>query len=117
MEAFFLLSSQANMLFQNLITNGLTYNDSDVKEVIISHQESTEYYEFSVRDNGIGIDPVYYNRIFKMFQRLHRKDVYEGTGVGLAICKRIVENHGGQIGIESSEAGTVFSFSISKRLR
>jgi len=88
-------------LFMNLIDNGIKYNKSSVPKVEISCEERAKDYLFKVADNGIGIEEKYLNRIFKLFERLHSNEEYEGTGAGLAICKRIVENFGGKIWIES----------------
>jgi PAS domain S-box-containing protein len=107
---------QMVQLFQNLIGNAIKFCDSS-PHVHISCQEEGDYYIFSVEDNGIGIEPQYFNRIFQIFQRLQAKDAYEGTGIGLAICKRIVERHRGKIWVESQPGkGTKFYFSISKNL-
>lgn len=108
---------QLTQLFQNLIDNGLKYNESEQPRIEISVEETADSFLYSVRDNGIGIKPEYYDRIFKIFQRLHSDDEYAGTGIGLAICKRIIENHRGEIRVSSGEnGGTCFYFSISKNL-
>jgi PAS domain S-box-containing protein len=93
-------------LFQNLIGNALKYGPSDgPTEVTVSVDRDPEGWRFAVADNGIGIDPAQVPRLFKVFQRLHTREQYEGTGIGLAICRRIVERHGGRICIESDGPG------------
>jgi PAS domain S-box-containing protein len=103
-------------LMQNLVSNALNYQEPDSKPNIeIWHEEIGEGWKFYVKDNGIGIDPQYRDKIFNIFQRLHGRDEYAGTGVGLAICKKIVEDHGGEIGVDSEEGeGSTFFFTISK---
>lgn len=108
---------QLSQLFQNLIDNGLKYNESEQPHILITMEEKEDSYLYSVKDNGIGIKPEYHERIFKIFQRLHTDEEYAGTGIGLAICKRIIENHRGEIHVSSGkEGGTTFLFSISKHL-
>jgi PAS domain S-box-containing protein len=109
-------------LLTNLIANGLKYNQSTQPQVVIAatvRQEpgSPPEVVVSVRDNGIGIDPAYHTKIFGIFRRLHRSDEYEGTGAGLAICKKIVEAHGGHIWVESQPGeGAVFFFTLPEVL-
>jgi len=105
-------------VFQNLISNGLKYQKSGAKPVIdIVCKEKDSAYEFSVRDNGIGISSEFYDKIFIVFQRLHNKGEYSGTGMGLAITKKIVENMGGRIWVESADGmGSTFYFTIPKNL-
>lgn len=106
---------QMSMLFSNLILNGIKFNTSSHPAINISHRSLEDYWHFSVQDNGIGIAPEYQEQIFEIFKRLHSKEEYEGTGIGLALCKRIVETHNGSISLESSpEQGSTFSFTIAK---
>lgn len=104
------------LLFQNLISNALKYQAPDrVPHIEISGHESATHWHFSVKDNGIGIKPEYFERIFQLFKRLHTRSEYAGTGMGLAICKKIVEQHGGQISVESTPyQGSTFHFSLAK---
>lgn len=103
-------------VFQNLIGNALKYYKKGKTPVInISSEETESYWQFSVEDNGIGIEPEYQQKIFEIFQRLHNKDEYSGTGIGLAIVKKIVESLGGQIWVKSHDAqGSIFFFTIKK---
>jgi PAS domain S-box-containing protein len=106
---------EIGQLFQNLITNAIKFHRNNVSpEVQISSREINGRWEFTVKDNGIGIAPIHFERIFGIFQRLHSSDEYEGNGIGLANCKKIVELHGGEIWIESNLGrGTAFKFTIS----
>lgn len=107
--------SQLTQVFQNLIGNAVKFRGQSPPEVDITAERRDGTWEFAVRDNGIGIDPAHHDRVFSMFQRLHPRTRYEGTGIGLAICKSIVERHGGRIWIESEPGrGSTFRFSIPR---
>jgi PAS domain S-box-containing protein len=106
---------ELGQLFQNLISNGLKFHGDDTPRVRVTAdaEDGGAEWRFAVADNGIGIEPRHAERIFKMFQRLHGRDAYPGTGIGLAICKKIVEHHGGRIWVEpNANAGSVFKFTL-----
>ncbi|HMZ81537.1 MAG TPA: ATP-binding protein, partial [Acidobacteriota bacterium] len=104
--------SQIVLVFQNLIGNALRFCH-DVPIIHISARLQDNEWVFSVKDNGIGIEPRFFERIFVIFQRLHTKSEYPGSGIGLSICKRIVERHGGRIWVQSEpQVGTTFFFSL-----
>lgn len=106
--------NQFSQLFINLITNAIKFRRENVPvELNIAAERQSRRWVFSIQDNGIGFDMQYADRIFQMFQRLHSMDEYQGTGMGLAVCRKIVERHGGEIWVESEPGkGTTFFFSI-----
>jgi light-regulated signal transduction histidine kinase (bacteriophytochrome) len=104
---------QLVMVFQNLIGNGVKFRSKEPPRIRVSAERNGREWIFQVRDNGIGIDPKHFSRLFVIFQRLHRREVYPGTGIGLVLCKRIVERHGGRIWLESELGkGSAFFFSL-----
>ena len=110
--------SQFALLFQNLIGNSLKYRRFIPPHIKINAVQKQHLWEFSIKDNGIGIESKHYKRIFQIFQRLHTQEEYPGTGIGLAICQKIVQRHGGNIWLESQiECGTTFYFTIPDKIK
>jgi PAS domain S-box-containing protein len=106
---------QLAQLFQNLIGNALKFRSASVPRIHVSSLERENEWVVAVTDNGIGIEPAYFERIFMVFQRLHNKGEYPGTGIGLAICKKVVERHGGRIWVESRPGeGSAFHFALPR---
>jgi PAS domain S-box-containing protein len=107
--------TQLGQLLQNLLTNAMKFHGAKRPEVAVSVAEADGMWRFAVADNGIGIDAKFKDKIFVIFQRLHRREEYPGTGIGLAICKRVVERHGGEIWVESTPgAGATFHFTLPR---
>ena len=101
---------------QNLLSNAIKFHKKNEKPIIhVSGETKESYWELSVKDNGIGINQEFFDRIFIIFQRLHKKNEYGGTGIGLAVCKKIVHRHKGEIWVESEiNKGSKFIFTIKK---
>jgi two-component system sensor histidine kinase/response regulator len=110
------LEAEASLLrqvFQNLIENALKFHVGSAPAIKLTAEERGDRWVFGIEDNGIGINPEHFDRIFKLFQRLHTRDEYPGTGLGLSLCKKIVERHGGEIWLDSKQGkGSTFYFSI-----
>ena len=105
---------QLVQLFQNLVGNAIKYQAAGVPRIHVSAVAAQDKWLFSVQDNGLGIESKYFEKIFGMFQRLHKRDEFAGTGIGLAICRKIVDRHGGAITVESRPGhGSRFVFSLS----
>ena len=108
-------ATQLSQVFQNLISNSIKFRGADLPRINISARDVGHEWLFSVQDNGIGIEAKYVDKVFVIFQRLHTRKEYPGTGIGLAICKRIVERHGGRIWYESEPGkGATFYFTLQK---
>ncbi len=106
-------NTQLAQVFQNIIINGIKFHSEEAPQICISAEKTEKELVFSVQDNGIGIDPQYSEKIFEVFKRLHNKEAYPGTGIGLAVCKKIVERHGGRIWVESELGkGSTFYFTL-----
>jgi light-regulated signal transduction histidine kinase (bacteriophytochrome) len=107
---------QLVQLFQNLIANAIKFRSDKPPVVQVRAEKLDRIWVFHVSDNGIGIEKQYYEHIFRLFQRLHTRTAYPGTGIGLALCQKIVERHGGRIWVESEPGrGSTFSFTIPER--
>lgn len=109
-------AAQLAQVFQNLLANAIKFRGERAPQIEVGVEPEDGFWRFEVKDNGIGIAPEYFERIFVMFQRLHNRSKYPGTGIGLAICKKIIEQHGGRIWVESAPGqGAVFQFTLPRK--
>jgi len=112
---------QLTQVFENLLGNGIKFHGEVSPRIHVSAERDSDFWQFSVSDNGIGIEPQYWERIFLIFERLHERTAYPGTGIGLAITRKIIERHGGHIWVKSEYgAGTQFLFTlpiVNKRMK
>ncbi len=107
--------SQIRMVLQNLLANAIKFRGEDTPRIVVSAEGTTTEWYFHVADNGIGIEPHHADRIFRMFQRLHTREEFDGSGIGLALCQRVLARHGGKIWVEPDIAhGSVFSFTLPR---
>jgi signal transduction histidine kinase len=106
--------SLLGLVLQNLIANAIKFRGDEPPDVRVSARRDGDFWEFAVADNGIGIEPEYADRIFIIFQRLHARDAYEGTGIGLAMCRKVIEHHGGHIWLQTGQNGngSIFRFTL-----
>ena len=105
--------TQMIQVFQNLLSNAIKFRGEEPPVIRIGAWQDGDAWLITVKDNGIGIDPLYAEKVFEIFQRLHNRDKYPGTGIGLAICRRIIERHGGRIRVDSAEGeGSTFAFTL-----
>jgi light-regulated signal transduction histidine kinase (bacteriophytochrome) len=110
-------TSQMQQLMQNLLSNALKYRSDKKAHIKIYVEDLSEHWRFAIQDNGIGIQPECREKVFAVFQRLHSRSQYPGTGIGLSICKKIIEQYGGRIWVDSNaEGGCTFFFTIPKHL-
>ena len=109
-------SRELSQLFQNLLSNALKFHGNKPPRIVVNYVSNPGEWLFSVQDYGIGLRREHIHRIFTIFERLHKNEDYPGTGIGLAICKKIVDHHGGEIWVESEFGeGSTFNFTIPKK--
>ena len=108
---------QLFLVFKNLISNGITYNESESPEINITYKALADAHQFSITDNGIGIEEAFQEQIFDLFKRLHTRQTYEGTGIGLAICRKVVQKMGGTLNVYSAGQGSTFTIKIPTNKR
>jgi light-regulated signal transduction histidine kinase (bacteriophytochrome) len=108
--------TQITQVLQNLLSNAIKFRGARIPEIHVGAERNDGAWLFSVRDNGIGMEATYSERIFRVFQRLHTRREYAGTGIGLAICKKIIEHHGGRVWVTSQPGqGSTFYFTVPER--